>query len=77
VSFWYSQNALFFVKKEVLGITPKLQQGYERRSGVVLPLVHPALLETKAVKAKRYDRFTSPIPFSVRRMVLKILRAAR
>ena len=43
VDFWYAQNALIFVRRELLGRHPVLSQEFEPAAGTPLPLVHPGL----------------------------------
>jgi hypothetical protein len=48
VSWWYRQNMLFFVRREVVSNYPALHAAYNRTGGNVLPLIHPALFEMKS-----------------------------
>ena len=43
VDFWYAQNALVFVRRELFGRYPVLFQEFEPAAGTPLPLVHPRL----------------------------------
>jgi SAM-dependent methyltransferase len=43
VDFWYAQNALVFVRRELFGHYPLLFQEFEPAAGTPLPLVHPRL----------------------------------
>lgn len=44
VAFWYAQNMLVYVKEDMLGDYPALQQARQDTVGAMLDLVHPALL---------------------------------
>lgn len=43
VDFWYAQNPLVFVRRELLGRYPVLRQEFENAAGIPLSLVHPSL----------------------------------
>lgn len=43
VDFWYIQNSLIFVRRDLLGQYPVLRQEYENAAGLPLSLVHPIL----------------------------------
>lgn len=45
VDFWYIQNPLIFVRRELLGRYPILRQELENAAGPPLSLVHPRLYE--------------------------------
>jgi SAM-dependent methyltransferase len=43
VDFWYIQNLLLFVRRDLLGRYPVLRQEFENSAGPALSLVHPRL----------------------------------
>lgn len=54
IEWWYRQNVLLFVKKEVLDKYAELKAEYEKSDGTVLSMVHPCLLEEKIRLAAHY-----------------------
>ena len=67
VSFWYAQNAMFFVRSEALPRYPRLDKAYSEARSEALPLVHPVLFQAKARRAQRYDSFINRLPFRIRK----------
>ena len=53
VAFWYTQNILFFVKKDYLKQNKKLREEFKQTEGKFLALVHPKMYLIKATKKKK------------------------
>jgi SAM-dependent methyltransferase len=52
VAFWYTQNILFFVKKDYLKNNSKLRKEFEQTKGKFLALVHPKMYLIKVQKKR-------------------------
>lgn len=73
ISFWYRQNILFFINKNVKSQFPSITIQYKK----VNAIVHPVLLEHKEIRLKEYTKilknpFTANYYF-IRRYLKKII----
>jgi SAM-dependent methyltransferase len=53
VHFWYRQNIILFVSRELLDGRPPLKEEYERSRSRPLSVVHPRMLELAATRSAR------------------------
>lgn len=69
VLFWYSQNTLLFVHRELLSASPSLQKELERTNRLMLSVVHP---KKYMPIAKVFYGALRCIPPPLRRLAVKI-----
>jgi len=62
VSFFYAQNIMFFVRKELLSKYPKLEQELKNGNGKALSLVHPRMYYYYGLRWKKVVPFVSKFP---------------
>lgn len=56
VEWWYAQNALLFVRRDRLGLYPRLRDFVESSPGEPLPMIHPRLFLHKQDELSRLQR---------------------
>jgi SAM-dependent methyltransferase len=64
VDYWYAQNAILYVAKDLLDSNPALQQAHARTHPTQLSVVHPQLFAMRARRSKfkqRTDPFVSQV----------------
>jgi hypothetical protein len=59
IQWWYKQNILFFVKENSLVNYPKLKDAHDKNGSVVLPFVHPELMDIKKKEVEYYESVLS------------------
>jgi len=69
ISFWYAQNMILFVKKEVLYKDKKLKKEYEENKNNSLSIIHPKLY---LFIASKYNQIKKMIPLPIRKILRKI-----
>lgn len=70
IKFWYKQNLVLFVRKDMLANYPKVSVIYNPNS-VLLPLVHPHIF---TFYASNYRRFTRLIPSWLKAILKKFIK---